>query len=129
MTSCLIVSVECSKKEKVQNTENNKPSASEVVQEQLIDEEQSQDPIQYVIKESSAIDEKLEESIVNALSYNKKANGPLRYYYNRIDLNRDQNPETFVYLLGPYVSGSGGSTALIFEGKEDNYKLVSQFTL
>lgn len=53
----------------------------------------------------------------------------VRYYYNRIDLNGDGNPETFVYLVGPAVSGSGGSSALILESDGDEYKVFSNFTL
>lgn len=74
-------------------------------------------------------DEKLEKAIIETLEYDKETDGIVRYYYNRIDLNGDEKPETFVYLLGPYVSGSGGSTAFIFENGEDGYKIVSRFTL
>lgn len=77
----------------------------------------------------SARDVKLEKAIIEALEYDKETDGIVRYYYNRIDLNGDEKPETFVYLLGPYVSGSGGSTAFIFENGEDGYKVVSRFTL
>ncbi|WP_432405501.1 hypothetical protein [Wukongibacter sp. M2B1] len=84
--------------------------------------------VTYEISESSR-DEKLEKAITKALKYNKETDGIVRYYYNRVDLNEDKKPETFVYLLGPYVSGSGGSTALIFEDDADDYKLISTITL
>lgn len=84
--------------------------------------------ISYEISETDR-DGKLEEAITKALEYDKKTDGVIRYYYNKVDLNEDKKPETFVYLLGTYVSGSGGSTALIFEGDKDQYKLVSKFTL
>ncbi|GAA0725014.1 hypothetical protein GCM10008905_19700 [Clostridium malenominatum] len=74
-------------------------------------------------------DGKLEEAIAKTLNYNEKTDGPLKYYYNKIDLNGDGKAETFVYLVGQYVSGSGGSTALIFEGEKEDYKLISNFTL
>lgn len=72
---------------------------------------------------------KLEKAITNALEYNKATDGIIKYYYNYIDLNNDQHPEIFVYLIGSYVSGSGGSTALIFEDNNAEYKLLSQFSL
>lgn len=84
--------------------------------------------VSYQVSES-ARDPKLEEAITQVLRYNKETDGSIRYYYNRIDLNEDKKPETFVYLLGTYVSGSGGSTALIFEDDEDEYKLISKITL
>lgn len=83
--------------------------------------------VSYVESESNR-DEKLEKAIKNVLKYNKN-DGPLAYYYNKIDLNGDKKPETFVYLSGSSVSGTGGSTALIFEDDKDAYKLVSRFTL
>ncbi len=84
--------------------------------------------VTYQISES-ARDEKLEKAITKALEYDKETNGAIRYYYNRIDLNEDKKPEIFVYLIGPYVSGSGGSTSLIFEENEDVYRLISRITL
>ncbi|MBM7619933.1 hypothetical protein JOC95_001785 [Bacillus tianshenii] len=59
----------------------------------------------------------------------KPGENNVRYYYNRIDLNNDKEPETFVYLTGPFVCGTGGCSALIFQQIEGEYNLVSQFTL
>ena len=72
-------------------------------------------------------DEKLEETIIDYLDYDKNEDGEITYFYNYIDLNEDEKEEIFVYLLGDPVSGSGGSTALIIE-KED-YRVISKFTL
>ncbi len=80
-------------------------------------------------KSETARDEKLEKAITEALDYNKETDGVLRYYYNKVDLNGDEKPEIFTYLVGPYVSGSGGSTALIFENKNDEYQLATKLTL
>lgn len=73
-------------------------------------------------------DKKLEEAFAKVYDL-KAGKDEVRYYYNRIDLNGDKKPEFFVYLVGPLVSGSGGSSALIFESEEGEYKLVSRFTL
>ncbi len=59
----------------------------------------------------------------------KKGVDSLRYYYNRIDLNDDQKPETFVYLVGPSVCGTGGCSALLLEEKDGGYTVKSLFSL
>ena len=38
-----------------------------------------------------------------------------RYYYNYVDLNEDGSDEIFALAVGPYVSGSGGSCALLLD--------------
>lgn len=73
-------------------------------------------------------DKKLEDAFAKVYDF-KVGEDNIRYYYNRIDLNGDGNPETFVYLLGSSVGGSGGSSALIFESNGEEYKLLSRFTL
>ncbi|GAA0178763.1 hypothetical protein SH2C18_17560 [Clostridium sediminicola] len=73
-------------------------------------------------------DPKLEEAFAKVYDL-KPGVDKLRYYYNRIDLNGDEKPETFVYLVGPSVCGTGGCSALIFESQKDEYKPVSRFTL
>lgn len=52
-----------------------------------------------------------------------------RYYYNRVDLNGDGEPEVLVYLFGPYMCGSGGCNTLVFRRERDGYKLVSDIPL
>jgi hypothetical protein len=52
-----------------------------------------------------------------------------RYYYNRVDLNGDGEPEVLVYLFGPYMCGSGGCNLLVFRREGDAYKLVSDISL
>ncbi|MCA1318500.1 hypothetical protein LC085_01160 [Bacillus tianshenii] len=80
------------------------------------------------IESETARDIELEEAFSKILDL-KPGEDKVRYYYNRIDLNNDKEPETFVYLTGPYVCGTGGCSALIFQQKEGKYNLVSQFTL
>ncbi len=72
-------------------------------------------------------DEKLEEAIHKTMpEYDKEAYGPVKYYYNKVDLNGDGKEEVFTVLYGMYVSGSGGGSGLLFD---NNYNLVSTFTL
>jgi len=52
-----------------------------------------------------------------------------RYYYNRVDLNGDGEPEVLVYLFGPYMCGSGGCNTLVFRRGGGGYKLVSDIPL
>ncbi|WP_155814979.1 hypothetical protein [Bacillus coahuilensis] len=52
-----------------------------------------------------------------------------RYYYNRIDLNGDDKLETFVYLTGPFVCGTGGCSGAIYEMDDGEYKMVTRFSL
>ncbi|MGR9048108.1 hypothetical protein ACQ4XT_05755 [Halobacillus faecis] len=53
----------------------------------------------------------------------------IRYYYNRIDLNNDGDKEVFVFLVGPFVCGTGGCSAVIFKEKEGGYQVLSRFSL
>lgn len=53
----------------------------------------------------------------------------IRYYYNIIDLNDDGRNEIFVYLLGPFVCGTGGCSAAIFEKIDNEYVILSRFSL
>ncbi|MGM0752042.1 MAG: hypothetical protein ACQET6_08910 [Bacillota bacterium] len=50
----------------------------------------------------------------------------IQYYYNHIDLNDDQQPETFVYLVGFPVCGSGGCSGALFTKDNDKYELLTQ---
>ena len=58
-----------------------------------------------------------------------KGTDSIRYYYNKIDLNNDQIPETFVYLVGPTVCGTGGCSGLLLEEKNGEYTVKSRFSL
>lgn len=59
----------------------------------------------------------------------KKGSDSIRYFYNKIDLNDDQVPETFVYLVGPTVCGTGGCSGLLLEEKDGEYKVKTRFSL
>jgi hypothetical protein len=53
----------------------------------------------------------------------------LRYYYNEVDLNDDGIYEIFVLVVGPFVCGTGGCSAVIFKKQKGEYKLLSRFSL
>ena len=59
----------------------------------------------------------------------KRGEDKVRYYYNLIDLNGDEVPETFVYLTGPVVCGTGGCSGLILQRANGSYKVISRFSL
>lgn len=110
------------------NKENEKKS--EIIQEDGLIKIKSNlidfSKVEYQSSETER-DEKLEKTIIDYLEYNKDEDGKLIYYYNNIDLNGDEKEEIFVYLMGQYVSGTGGSTSLIID--QENYEVISNFTL
>lgn len=128
------LSTACQKKDVKVLEENYKPPISQDA------EENKTEDINIVKFESDTIDfskieyktseternESLEKIIINHLDYDTEY-GAIEYFYNYIDLNEDGQEEAFVYLTGSYVSGSGGSTALIID--EENEKVISAFTL
>lgn len=74
-------------------------------------------------------DVKLEKAIRKFYDIKPDEEIDSRYYYNKVDLNGDDKPEIFVYLVGSYFCGTGGCSAVIFESTEDEYKLISNFTI
>lgn len=88
--------------------------------------------IQYLNSET-APNPKIEQAILRSLpDYSKDVSDPeqyMRYYYNRVDLNGDGQPEVIAYLVGSYSCGSGGCSAMIFTPKGQDYRLVSKLTL
>jgi hypothetical protein len=51
------------------------------------------------------------------------------YYYNRVDLNQDGNPELLVLLEGPGVCGSGGCPLFVLGHDNNRYRLITKITL
>ena len=80
------------------------------------------------LKSETKKDATLEEAFAKEFDLNKGTDF-IRYYYNKIDLNDDQIPETFVYLVGPMVCGTGGCSALLLEEKNGDYTVKSRFSL
>lgn len=52
----------------------------------------------------------------------------VRYFYNRVDLNDDGNPETIVWLHSAMVGGSSSYTAQIYRKGRGKYRLLWQGT-
>ena len=72
----------------------------------------------------------LEKTIINYLEIPKEYLAKTRYYYNYVDLNGDGKDEIFVVVMGPYTSGTGGSTALhIIQTGTEGMQVNQKFTL
>lgn len=85
------------------------------------------DSIKYIYSETEK-DMKLEKSLIKVFDLEQYEDN-LRYYYNKVDLNEDGNPEIFAYVVGLPVCGTGGCSAVIFKQENEEYTLLSQFTL
>lgn len=85
------------------------------------------DSIRYIYSETER-DMKLEKALVKVFDL-KQDEDKVRYYYNKVDLNEDGNPEIFAYLVGLPVCGTGGCSAAIFKQENEKYTLLSRFTL
>ncbi|MCC5803731.1 hypothetical protein [Rossellomorea vietnamensis] len=83
--------------------------------------------VTYVLSETKR-DPMLEEAFSKAFDL-KKGEDQIQYYYNRVDLNDDQQPETFVYLVGSPVCGSGGCSGALFTKQNGEYMLITTFSL
>lgn len=81
--------------------------------------------VKFVLSETER-DLKLEKAVKENYDI---SGGNVNYYYNHIDLNGDNIPETFVYLSGPAFCGSGGCCSAIFKKEDEEYKLLSKLTL
>lgn len=84
--------------------------------------------IQSVMAETEVYPE-LEQLIIEHYDLPDDMLAKTKYYYNFVDLNADGKEEIFVVIMGPYTSGSGGSSALIVYPVEDNLYINQAFTL
>ncbi|QST00933.1 hypothetical protein IMZ31_05010 [Pontibacillus sp. ALD_SL1] len=82
--------------------------------------------IQYITSEKKR-DPQLEKALMKEFEYTNQ--GKARYYYNKVDLNGDGIPETFVYLVGQYFCGTGGCSAAIFKEQDGDYSLLTRFSV
>ena len=80
------------------------------------------------IKSETKPDPELERAFSKEFGI-KRGEDRVRYFYNRIDLNGDEVPETFVYLIGPFVCGTGGCSGLVLERVNGEYEVISRFSL
>jgi tetratricopeptide (TPR) repeat protein len=83
--------------------------------------------IKYIYSETEK-DVKLEKALVKAFELEQYEDN-VRYYYNKVDLNEDGNPEIFAYLVGSPVCGTGGCSGAIFKQENGEYRLLSTFSL
>ncbi len=83
--------------------------------------------LKYICSETKR-DIKLEKALIKEFDLQGNED-KVKYYYNKVDLNGDGKKEIFAYLVGPFVCGSGGCSAAIFEEKLGEYKLLSRFSL
>jgi hypothetical protein len=80
------------------------------------------------VRPETARDAKLDEAIIAALYEGDTSSAErdhVRYYYNRVDLNGEGEPEVIVYVFGTTWCGSAGCTALVFQRAADRYDLVT----
>jgi hypothetical protein len=81
-----------------------------------------------LVKSETKPDPELERAFSKEFGI-KRGEDKVRYYYNRIDLNGDEVPETLVYLTGPIVCGTGGCSGLVLKRANGDYKVISRFSL
>ncbi|AFY27545.1 META domain-containing protein [Cyanobium gracile] len=53
--------------------------------------------------------------------------GRIRYVHGRTDLDGDGRQDVLVYLMGPYVCGTGGCTLQVFRQEATGYRLITSF--
>jgi hypothetical protein len=71
----------------------------------------------------------LEQFIIDTYGIPEDFYGKTKYYYNLVDLNGDGREEIFAVVMGPYTSGTGGSSALIAFDFEGDIREITQLTL
>ncbi|MBC8120481.1 MAG: hypothetical protein H7Y22_01440 [Gemmatimonadaceae bacterium] len=83
--------------------------------------------IQYVRSERVP-DVSLEIAILRSFrGYTSGAGDALnRYYYSKVDLNDDSQPDALVYLVGPYFCNPSGCPLLIFQSVNLDYRLIGK---
>lgn len=84
------------------------------------------------IVEKISIKEKypaLEQLIIDTYEIPEDYFATTRYYYEEIDLNTDGAKELFVVIMGPYTSGSGGSSGMIVYPVGEELHVNQTFTL
>ncbi len=141
MIVCLALSslVACSPKGSIANAEpsgqnapNEKVAADNTDEQKNTEAETPEnlsDKIIGVYAESKP-NAKLEKTIIDYLEIPEEYLSKTMYYYNYVDLNGDGADEILTVVMGPYTSGTGGSTALHIVQTPDMEMHVNQkFTL
>lgn len=71
----------------------------------------------------------LEKKIIDEFDIPKDYYSKTRYYYNYVDLNGDGIDEVFAVVVGPYTSGTGGSSAMILANIKGKLEVNQTLTL
>ncbi|MEW3510655.1 hypothetical protein AB1I65_05590 [Clostridium butyricum] len=71
----------------------------------------------------------LEKALKEKYDLDDKGAKETRYYYNCIDFNGDGVNEIFVEVVGPFTSGTGGDSAVIYKDNNGTLEEISDFTL
>lgn len=71
----------------------------------------------------------LESMIIKEYDIPEDYREQTKYYYNYVDLNGDGVDEVFVVVMGPYTSGSGGSSAMIVVSAGGELNVNQKLTL
>lgn len=71
----------------------------------------------------------LEKALKEKYDLDDKGAKETRYYYNCIDLNGDGVNEIFVEVVGPFTSGTGGDSEVIYKDNNGTLEEISDFTL
>lgn len=73
-------------------------------------------------------DKDLEKAIIDYYQIPEDQKKDTRYYYNYVDLDGDGRKEVFAVIMGPYMGGTGGSSALWLAPYSD-MAVIQAFTL
>jgi hypothetical protein len=68
----------------------------------------------------------IERSIARSFGSDSNNLEGTQYFYNRVDLNGDGEPEVLAYLRGPLTCSSNGCLLLVLEKGENRYAVVSR---
>ena len=71
----------------------------------------------------------MEKALKEKYDLDDKGAKETRYYYNCIDLNGDGVNEIFVEVVGPFTSGTGGDSVVIYKDNNGTLEEISDFTL
>lgn len=81
------------------------------------------------IKSERKPNQELKQLIIDYYQVPKKYRDNTRYYYNYIDIDQDGKDDIFVLVVGPYTSGTGGSSALWVYENDMKLHVKQEFTL
>ena len=84
------------------------------------------DNIKSILSETASNSE-LEKALIDEFDLTDEQAKETRYYYNYVDLNGDGKNEIFAEVVGPYTSGSGGNSAVIFKDNNGVLEEVDDF--